>query len=296
MPKNNFEKGLKEYINSEYNDSNLTYKIRDNIIVLTKDEEEHEIAFNLKGNPTFIKKITIEKGISYEEYSKKIESLSLPMVGYMAVTYNYGITPQDASTYYTFSYIKEMFDEYNNEKNYMIVDDDTETTPGERIIKKSQFPNRVLDYVRNVYEDDIEIEDEAETYEFNIEATCNIKKCIIISKLEVNTRANFQNLVGYAEKREREGMYKNITPENAKYNIELKVGQKIKISGKKLTGYEKTGMNIIKVSDEYIFEATRVGVANGYFYINEDDTRSFYITVTEPEEGEVLKTKKLTVK
>ncbi len=292
----NFEKGLNQYINSEYNDNELSTKIIKNKIIVTKNDKEYEVAYNLKGNPTFINKITVEKGISYEEYSELIESLSLPMLGYMAMAHNYGVSPKDSSTYFTFTYVAEMFDEADEEDTYVILDDDIEAPQGRRIIRTSTFPERVLEYVRNVYEDDIEFEDELETYEYSIEASCNLRKCEIISKLEVNPRANFQRLVGYAEAREREGMHKNITPENAKYNIELKVGQKIKISGKKLTGYEITGMNIVDVSGEYTFEATRPGVANGYFHINEDDTRSFYITVTEPEQDEELKTKKLTVK
>lgn len=296
MPQNNFEKGLQEYIDSEYNDSSLKTKIKDKIIVVTKDDEEYEVAFNLRGNPTFTSKVIVEKGISYDEYTKKIESLSLPMLGYMAIAYNYGVSPQDASTYFTFTYVSEMFDEADEEDAYVVVDDDIEVTGRKRVIRTSKFPERVLEYVRTTYEDDIDFDDELETYEYSIEASCNIRKCEIISRLEVNPRANFQRLVGYAEAREREGMYKDITPETAKYNIELKVGQKIKISGKKLTGYEMTGMNVVDVSGEYIFEATRPGVSNGYFYINEDDTRSFYITVTPNEQDEVLKTKKLTVK
>lgn len=296
VSKENFEKGLNKYINSEYNDTKYQTTVEDKKIIVKTDEGEYDLYYNLRGEPKFTRTITIEKGTSYEEYSKQIETLSLPMLGYIAMAHNYGVSPEDASTYFTFTYMAGLFDEQNDENTYTIVDDDIEIEGNTKVIRTSKFPERVIEYIKNVYEDDVDFDDELETYEYSIKAECTKKKCIIVSTLEVNPKANFQTLIGYAEAREREGMYKDITPETAKYNIELKVGQKIKISGKKLTGYEMTGMNIVEVTDEYIFEATRVGVSNGYFYIGEDDTRSFYVTVTAPEKDEELKTKKLTVK
>lgn len=296
VTKENFEKGLNKYIESEYNDTGYEVKVEDKKIIVKTEDGEYELYYNLRGEPKFTRTITVEKGISYDEFSKQIETLSLPMLGYIAMAHNYGVAPVDSSTYFTFTYIAGLFDEQNDEEIYTVVDDDIEVEGNTKVIRTSKFPERVIDYVNNVYGDDVDFDDELETYEYTIESECTKKKCIIVSTLEVNPKANFQKLIGYAEAREREGMYKDITPETAKYNIELKVGQKIKISGKKLTGYDMTGMNIVEVTDEYIFEATRVGVSNGYFYINEDDTRSFYITVTNPEEDEELKTKKLTVK
>lgn len=296
ITKENFEKGLNKYINSEYNDNGYKTKVEDKKIIVQTEEDTYEIFYTLKGKPKFTRKITIEKGISYVEYSKQIETLSLPMLGYIAMANSYGVKPEDASTYFTFSYISGLSDEQEEYERYTVVDDDVEVKGTTKIIRTSKFGERVIDFVKDSYRDDLDFDDELETYDYSIEAKCSKTKCTITSTLEVNQTPNFQRLIGYAEAREREGMHKNISPETAKYNIELKVGQKIKISGKKLTGYEMTGMNVVVVSGEYTFEATRVGVANGYFYINEDDTRSFYITVTKPEKDEILKTKKLKVK
>ena len=292
----NFVKGLNKYLNSEYNDNGYEVTTEKNAMVVKKDDKEYKVKYNLKGNPTFSHEVKIEKGISYEEYSKKIETLSLPMLGYIALAHNYGVSIEDSSTYFTFSYISGYFDEIDDEDTFTIIDDDIEIDNSKNVIRTSKFGERVIDYVKATYDDEIDFDDELETYDYKVVTKCNKKSCTIKSILEVNPKANFQRIIGYAEQRAKEGMDKDITPETAKYNIELKVGQKIKITGKKLSGYEIKGMNVVEVSGEYVFEATKRGVANGYFHIGEKTKRSFYITVTEPEKDEELKTKKLTVK
>lgn len=128
---------------------------------------------------------------------------------------------------------------------------------------------------------------------------CSDKSCLFISKLVVNTKANFSKLNGYEEKLAKEDMDENIKPETVDYNIELAVGQSITISGKKLSGYEQTGMDIIEIEENasgYIFKATKPGVANGFFYIGEDSTRTYYLTVTESKDNNKIEDKTLKIK
>lgn len=286
ISKENFENGLNNFIKSETNAETYTANIKDDKINVTYWDENYTLTYNLKEEPTITYEVEIKKGISYEEYTTKTSALSLPMLGYFAIADNKGIEPADYYTYFSNTYLDGMFDAVDLEKESYIITDDAEGyDESDKLILTSEFGNKVIDYIEYTYDKDIKIEDEEyDTYSYELTTECSDNSCVFTAKLTINTKADFSKINGYEEKIAKEGMDENITPENADYNIELVAGQSITISGKKLNGYEQTGMDIVEVEkndSEYIFKATKAGVANGYFYIGEDSTRTYYLTVTE---------------
>lgn len=301
ISKENFEKGLNNYIKSDTNAETYTAQLKDDKINVTYSDEEYTLTYNLKEEPTITYEVEIKKGISYEEYTTKTDAFSLPMLGYFAISDNKGVEPADYYTYYISTYLYGLFDAVDLEKESYIITDDTEGyDENDKIILTSEFGDKVIDYIKYNYDKDIKIKDEEyDTYSYELTTECSEKSCVFTSKLTVNTKADFSKINGYEEKVAKEGMDENITPETADYNIELVVGQSITISGKKLSGYEQTGMDIAEIEGNdsgYIFKATKPGVANGSFYIGEDSTRTYYLTVTEANDNDKPEDKTLKIK
>lgn len=301
ISKEDFEKGLNNFINSETNAETYTAKIKDNKISVKYWDEDYTLAYNLKEEPTVTYEVEIKKGISYEEYTTKTDAFSLPMLGYFAIADNKGIKPADYYTYFSNTYLDGMFDAVDLEKESYIITDDAEGyDETDKLILTSEFGNKVIDYIEYTYDKDIKIEDEEyDTYYYELTTECSDDSCVFTAKLTINTNADFSKINGYEEKIAKEGMDENITPETADYNIELIVGQSITISGKNLNSYEQAGMDIVEIEEndsEYIFKATKAGVANGYFYIGEDSTRTYYLTVTEVDDNNKIEDITLKIK
>ena len=259
-------------------------------------DKEYVLKYNLRNQLTFTYETEVSKGINYENYLSKTEILSLPYLGYVAFANTKGIEIEDANSYFTMTYLEGMFSNYEDGK-FIVVDDDAEVETDSEIILVSDFGEKVIEYVKDAFGKKIEIKDsENNTFTYELSSKCSNKSCKIVSKITVNTDADFTKLQGYADEVARSNMYQDITPDTADYHIELKVGQMIKITGKNLNGYELTGMNIVEFDDNYIFKATRSGIANGYLFIGKDKSRSIYVTVLENGENEVLTTKTLKVK
>lgn len=289
-----FEKGLKNYIESEENTYGYEAKVDNGEILVTYDEEDYVLTYNLKDNPVITYEVEIEKGISYDEYSIKTDALSLPMLGYFATLDVYGVDVLDSTTYFYQTYFNGMMDSIDYEKEtYIVVDDADEVETDANIILTSEFGDKVIEFIEYNYEKDLVIKDnDNDTYTYEVSATCGDESCVLTAKLTVNSEGNFDKIVGYADELAKESMDEDITSENADYHIELVVGQTINISGKKLSGYELSGMDIVDVESldsDYTFYAKKSGVANGKFYIGEDseDVRTFYITVNESNNNDI---------
>lgn len=298
ISKKTLEEGLDNYIKSEYNDSNYVVSVEKKKIVVTNDDKkEYVLTYNLNGEPTFTYETVIKEGITYDEYNLKTEALSLPMLGYIASSHTFDVELSDSYTYFILTYLEGMMDYYNEDYTYIVIDDaDAEGLETDaEIILTSQFGSKVIDYVKDSYAKDIKIVDEENnTFIYELISRCETTSCTLTAKLTVNEEGKFDEIKGYADELAKENMYIDITETSADYHIELKVGQIIEISGD-LTGYELAGMDIVDVSEEYNFTATKEGVANGYLYIGEDEPKTIYITVTEAKKGEKLETKTLKV-
>ena len=281
-----FEKGLNNFIESEVNTDEYEVKLNDGKMIVTYWDEEYTLEYDLRENPTITYEFEVKKGISYDDYFAKNQTLSLPMLGYFAIANTYGVEAVDSYTYFAESYLYGMFDAVDEEKeSYIIVDEDEEFDSESKVILSSEFGEKVIDYIEYTYDKPIKIEDEKyNTYTYELEVSCEDDVCVFNVILTINPEGEFAELIGYADELAKESMDENITPENADYNIELVVGQSVTVSGKNLNGYDYSGMDVIEVDyldSDYIFKATKAGIANGNFYIGEEDLRTFYITVTD---------------
>lgn len=296
VSQDDLKKGLDNYINSEYNDNNYSAKFEKRKIIVDYDDKEYVLKYNTKKQLTFTYEVEVSKGINYEDYLAKTEILSLPYLGFVAFASTKGVEVMDANSYFVMNYLEGMFSNYEEGK-YIVVDDDAEVETDLEIILASEFGEKVIDYVKDAFGKKIEIKDnENDTFTYELSSKCSDKSCKIISKVNVNSDADFTKLKGYADEVAKSNMYQDITPDSADYHIELKVGQSVKITGKNLNGYELTGMDIVEFGDEYIFKATRSGVANGYIFIGENKSRSIYVTVSENDTNEEISTKTLRIK
>lgn len=293
------ENGLNNFINSKYNEANYEANIEDDKIIVNYSDNKYEIDYTLKNNPTFTYEFVAKKGISYEEYSNKIDGMALPMLGYIAIANKYETNEADAYTFFANTYLEGMFDAIT-EKDFNYIISDTKEDYGDdvEVILTSEFGDKVIEYTKETYGNSIKIEDnDYNTFTYEFKANCDNESCKITATLIVNKEGNFSKLNGYADEKAKENMDENITPENADYNIELVVGQTITINN--VTGYGLSGMDIIEAtSDEesYTFTATRVGIANGEFHLENDKTKTFYITVNEKDKNSDTNSKELNVK
>lgn len=298
-----FEKGLTNFIKSEANENGYAAKIDNGKMTITYEEEDYILTYDLKEEPTITYEIEIKEGISYDEYSAKTDALSLPMIGYFAIADTYGVDANDSSTYFYATYLEGMLDSIDWEKEtYIITDDPEGFSSDDKIILISEFGDKVIEYIKDNYEDDIKIEDkENDTYTYELSAECEQESCTLTATLTVNPKGKFDEIKGYADELAKESMDENITSETADYHIELVVGQTITIKGKELSGYDLSGMDVVEVESldsEYTFTAIKEGVANGQFYIGEEgeDTRTFYLTVKEANKNDNIDDTSLTIK
>ena len=283
-----FEKGLETFIKSEYNESEYDATLKDGKMEITYEDTAYTLVYDLKNNPTFTYEIEVKKGISYDDYLVKTEGLSLPMLGYVASLSTYGVEVEDSALYFAMTYFSGMMNYYDADKEtYVVIDDEFADgfESDSTIILKSQFGDKVIDFVKNSYGENIVIKDkEYDTYTYNLTSDCDKDSCTLTAELEVNKDGKFDKIKGYADNFTDNNMNDDITEDNADYHIELFVGQKVTVTGEELNGYEKSGsaVDIESVMDGYEISALEEGSANGYFYIGED-SRTFYITVTEGE-------------
>ena len=298
-----FEKAINNYIDSEVNDNGYEAKLDNGKMTITYDDEDYLLSYNLKGNPVITYEVKIDKGISYDDYSAKVEAATFPMIGYFAIANTYGVEFEDSNAYFYMTYLAGMFNSIDEDKDTYIITDDAEGFDSDaKIILTSEFGDKVIEFMKDSYENDVKIEDEENnTYTYDLSAECGKKSCTLTASLTVNPEGDFDKIKGYADELAKENMDENITEDNADYNIELDIGQTVTISGKKLTGYDLSGMDIVEVEDldsKYTFTAKKAGIANGNFYLDEDgeDVRTFYLTVKESKKGNKVEDISLKIK
>ena len=291
IAKKDFETGLKNFLKSDVNENDYEAKLKNGKMIVTYEDNDYTLTYDLKKEPNITYEFEIKKGTSYEEYLSKNDAISLPMLGYFAVLDTYGVAVEDSYAYFIETYLAGMFDAIDVDKeSYVIVDDAEEYSGDAKIILTSEFGEKVIDYIKDTYDKDIKIEDEKyDTFDYELTTNCNDKSCVLTAKLTINPEGKFTEISGYADELAKESMDESITAENADYHIELAVGESITISGEDLSGYDKSGMDIVEIDSldsKYILKATKAGIANGYFYIGEEDFRTYYITVTEDNRNE----------
>ena len=299
----NLKEALQKFTSSEANEDNYNITVSNNDIILSANNETYTLKYDLSGKPTFSFEIPIEKGMSYDEFKKQTDNMMLPMVGYIAVANIQGVSFEDASAYFLFSYLGSALNgsfSFDSSSSYMIIDD-TNTSDGVTIettnpnaIYVSQFGERVMEYVNAVYPESQSISDSEgiNSYTLSVERKDTTEtSCKLVSTLSVNLDADFSTIIGYTQQMADSFLDSSITKENADLVVDLKVGQKCKIeSSEEITGYQFSGYDCIELSeDKTEITATSVGTKNGYLYVGEGK-KSIYITVEENTGNSTLET------
>lgn len=283
------KKSLKEFEKFS-EDENYKFDVSNNKIKVTTDEGSCYIDYDLEKEPTFLTKISVRKGMSYQEFKKETENVLNPFLGYIAVANIQGTTIEDAAAYMTTKIFNHAFSGTTSSNSYVIVDD-TALSEGVTINKDpndtktiyvSEFGDRVMEYVNSVYESKQTIEDKdgANTFTLTIERT-NITdtSCDIVSKLTVNLNGDFSKIKGSSE-----DIFGTLdkNKEKSDYKITLKVGQLLKIeTDKTITGYRKNGNSVTFKENSYNeIVATKKGETKVWLNIGNSE-KSIYITVEE---------------
>lgn len=296
----NLEDSLQKFVLSKANKDNYNITVSNNVITVTVDNESYILNYDLTDKPTFLMEVPIQKGMSYEDFEKKKDNLILPMLGYIAVANVQGVEVEAASTYFLLSYLKSALNgSVLTENQYIIVDDlnfsseggTIEKTDNPKTIYTSEFGDRVIEFVNNMYKEKQTISDSTgiNSYVLTIEKLdMTDTSCKLVSKLSVNLDSDFSKIT---ELPSDSSINSDITKENADLVVTLKVGQKCKIESiEKITGYEFYGYDCIELNDDKTeITATSVGTKNGYLYIGEEKI-SIYVTVEENPENANLET------
>ena len=170
-----------------------------------------------------------------------------------------------------------------------------------KIIYASEFGDRVMDYVNEIYKDKQTMTDSTgiNSYVYTTEKKETTENsCKLVTTLSINLDADFSKINEYSNQLSAEVLNKDITEENADYVIRLKVGQKCNIkSEKKIVGYETYGSNCIEFNEEKnVMTAVGTGIANGYLYVGDNtNKKSFYVIVEENASNQILEPVNITI-
>lgn len=227
----NLGETFEKFISSNSNKENYKISVTNNTINIIEDDETYILYYDLTNKPSFSLEIPIQKGISYDEFKEKTDNLILPMLSYIAVANIQGVDFEDSSAYFLMSYIGNALNGSWSSKNSYVIVDDTNMSDGVTIDKDendtktiyvSEFGERVMEYVNDIYKDKQIIKDSFEginSYEFIIEKKEETNtSCKLVSTLNVNLDADFSKLNGYADLKIIDSNKKNETTEEDKNN------------------------------------------------------------------------------
>lgn len=194
---------FQKFVSSDENTKNYKISLSDNIITINLEDKNYNLNYDLTDKPTFTLTVPIEVGMSYEKFKEETGNLTLPMLGYIAVANIQGVEIEDASSYFLFSYLSGSSNLSSNQNLYMVVDDlnvsegvTIQKSDDSTTIYASEFGNRVMEFVNNMYKDKMTITDD--TYSFSVEKQDETDtSCKLVSTLSVNADADFSKLKGY---------------------------------------------------------------------------------------------------
>ena len=301
----NLNTALQKFVSSDSNKDNYKISVSNNIITITSDKGTYTLNYDLSGKPTFIYEANISQGMSYADFEKKTDNLSIVMLGYLAVANIQGVEYEDSAAYFAKNLLQAAFSRLSsaNTSNSYTIYDDTNMSDGvtiekdpsdTRTIYASEFGDHVMEYVNAMYGEKTSYKDTEgfNTFEWTTERQdVTTTSCRLVSTMIVNLDADFSKLKGYSGAITDSFMNGDITEQNADYLIKLKVGQKCNIvSSEKIVGYETSGSSCIEFNrDKTVITATAVGKANGYIYVGDSNTKkSIYVIVEANTENQTL--------
>lgn len=134
--------------------------ITNSTIELEFDGQKIQMNYEITENSVVFKQVVkIKDGMSYEEYQKEIDKLTLPLLGYVAVADVAGVELEKTLTYLMSTMLKTalgkiQFGTDSLKNGYMIVDDGIEVESNQNltVIKKSEFGKYAIEYAKATYE------------------------------------------------------------------------------------------------------------------------------------------------
>lgn len=285
----NLKDTLDKFANEDSEKEEYKFEIKEHILKISVDGDTYEIECDLTNKPTFKVTEEIKKGMSYEEFSKKQDSLMSQMICYGAVAAIQGASYADSTAYFMLSYLENsMKNDSGQSKKYIIVDDINnvvEKTESENTIYASEFGDRVMELVNNTYPEKTIISDAQDfnSFTYTIERINKTEdSCDLVTTLTVNPETDFSKIS--TNDFEESFMDKNITVENADYVIKLKVGQKYKFDVE-FSGHTLYGEQCIEINyDTNEAVAVTPGKANGYISLGNNTNKTMYVIVEKAEE------------
>lgn len=187
----------------------LNFTVSDNTITINFEDQIYTLTYDLTSNPTFVLEMPIEQGMSYDYFYLAMSYTYLPMFPWMAVANIQGVDDFMAAEDYFYDTFTDdsQFDDIlqNNMNQYEIVDDinrdvdKDENNPN--IIYTSEFGERAVEYVTNVFKDKITISDSANginSYVTTIELKdVTDSSCKLVCTLTVNLDADFSKMSNF---------------------------------------------------------------------------------------------------
>ena len=189
-------------------DGDIKIKEGENSFILYNDEYSFELKYDLsQKNPKFYTEAIIEKGMSYDEYSLEMTQSMILIYAYAAVADIKGVDIETAVEYMMLLMFDGVLEEFSTkDNNYMIVSDNYQIQEGEdkKIIKKSEFGDRVIEYVDETFKNDI-VEDELKTFDMTAkkENTSETSRKIVV-EMVVNMDSDFSKIEEFIKKKEEE--------------------------------------------------------------------------------------------
>lgn len=240
-----------------YKETGYEFEFKNNKIIMSNENESYEVDYDLTNKPTFYVSIPINSDMTYEQYSAQSNNLLLPMTMYCVVAEMEGADGNDALGYI----IGNM------------------TSLGMTPMSQENF--NALNFVQEAIGDKkvVSDEDKLNSYIWTMELN-NItsSSCNLISKIEINSEADFSKIGQYIANGNNSGVWYDITQAEADYVITLNKRQRCLIkSDKKIID---TGCAFISTAnydkeDEYSYE----------FSLGTDDTHKYGMIRVDFEDG-----------
>ncbi len=270
------------------------YKINvgDSTISIETAGQKYIINYSLSGKPTFSITSDVKNGMTLEQFSDAGDYLILPMIGYVGVANVQGVSIDDALNHIMLLYMRKVLTgEFMAEGTYKLVDDVNQEVDksgdNSHTIYQSEFPNRVMDYVNGMFENNskMTLSDSEKTFTITVtQENVTADSCRLKSTLVVNTDADFSAIktdAGSGDEAE------------ADYNLELKVGQKVKFLSSKaissISWVSFDGAEVTYTEDRTEVTADMAGTITLELQVGEVE-KTFKITITENTEGSALET------
>ena len=220
----NLKAAFEKLIESLEQYKNYEITLENKVISVKTGEENYTLNYDLTGNPTFSYVIDVKKGMDYTKFNEETEKLSTVILGYLAVANIQGVDFKDSFSYFQMYMLQSALSalgstDLNN--SYMIVADGVTVDNASKVIKQSEFGERVMEYVNATYKEKKVYKDTDgfNTFEMSTEQKdVTETSCKIVSTVTVNLDADFSKLKGMTSS--SESLFNNNTIGNSTNNYQ----------------------------------------------------------------------------